>query len=412
MELILLTNLSHKRIVSCLGFQLLREKGLCIFLEYIAGGTLRQLIENFRYFDENIIRVYAVQILEGLEYLHSHRVIHGDMKCANVLVSESNSVRITDFGTSRVFFHRPRADRAEEENRKAKNRPLCGTPVYMSPEMVRSGEASFASDIWALGVIVYEMCTGGLLPYESFNGRDPSLLLYHIGCIREEEQRPSLEPVVAARALRDNDGEEGHRSNSSSPRHGGRHHHHPHSKNNNSNTAPEEKSDSSPYTPLSTTEEDPRPAYNTSNGKYTPSIALLDFLGAMFTVKEAQRPTATDLLAHPFIINEDSEDSLQEWRRYMEKHYQRSVPPTPRNIMDTPQLIARLQLQPRGDRTHSPPDASCVFPATPPLRANNNNNLNNNNNNNNSNSALEALTIPPPLLLSPAQLQQPAEPSK
>jgi len=70
-------------------------------LEYISGGSLRQLLNRIGKLDENVVRVYTRQILEGLDYLHENGIIHRDIKCANLLLDPSGIIKLTDFGTSK-----------------------------------------------------------------------------------------------------------------------------------------------------------------------------------------------------------------------------------------------------------------------------------------------------------------------
>ena len=86
-EMRLLRSLRHRRIVHYLGFAR-QNDSLCILLEYVAGGSLHSLISNFGSFLEPVVRIYSLQILQGLEFLHNMNVVHGDIKPKNILVSD------------------------------------------------------------------------------------------------------------------------------------------------------------------------------------------------------------------------------------------------------------------------------------------------------------------------------------
>jgi eukaryotic-like serine/threonine-protein kinase len=97
---------------------------------------------------------YAVQILKGVEHAHEAQILHRDLRPANVLISESGIVKVADFGTSRFL-------------EKSHATTVIGSPPYMAPEQF-AGRAVLASDIYSVGVILYQMLTG-TLPYFSPN---------------------------------------------------------------------------------------------------------------------------------------------------------------------------------------------------------------------------------------------------
>ena len=87
------------------------------------------------------------QIAKAVDYIHSKRIIHRDLKPPNVLLTAQGVVKIADFGLSRLF----KATEVGEAN------SVCGTPYYMSPERIAEQPHTFASDIWSLGCILYEV---------------------------------------------------------------------------------------------------------------------------------------------------------------------------------------------------------------------------------------------------------------
>ena len=163
----LLRTLEHPCIVQYLGFEETHENYL-MFLEFVSGGNVQQLLEQFGSFDETVVRLYALQMLQGLEYLHSRGVVHGDIKPANLLVSEKGQVKVSDFGASHIL--------GVEHDMAS----LTGTPRWMSPDMIQNGRASTASDVWALGCVVMEMATGQP-PWCDVPVDNPFALVYHIG---------------------------------------------------------------------------------------------------------------------------------------------------------------------------------------------------------------------------------------
>lgn len=119
-------------------------------MEYAVGGSIANLLKKYGQFNEILIRVYTKQILEGLEYLHYHKIIHRDIKGANVLVGNDGVCKLADFGAAKRII-------GEDQGQY---KSLRGTVNYMAPEVMRQdGHGRFA-DIWSLGCLVVEMATG------------------------------------------------------------------------------------------------------------------------------------------------------------------------------------------------------------------------------------------------------------
>lgn len=130
------------------------EGGLYIAMEFIRGVSLRQFIEQQSLSMKRCIDI-ILQVAYALAHLHSHGVIHGDLKPENILITEDGMVKVIDFGIARLH----------EEIKKEKGKALriVGTPTYMSPEQKEDpSKISFASDIYALGIIAYELLSGKL----------------------------------------------------------------------------------------------------------------------------------------------------------------------------------------------------------------------------------------------------------
>ncbi|CAD5125750.1 DgyrCDS13966 [Dimorphilus gyrociliatus] len=100
MEIKLLKGIEHQRIVQYFGC-MATEDSLCIFMEYMAGGSVRKEIIKYKGLSENVTKRYTKQILEGLAYLHSFVIVHRDIKGANILKDPSGNVKIADFGASK-----------------------------------------------------------------------------------------------------------------------------------------------------------------------------------------------------------------------------------------------------------------------------------------------------------------------
>jgi tRNA A-37 threonylcarbamoyl transferase component Bud32 len=165
-EVRIMEKLHHTCIVAYISFQETADR-LRIVMEYVGGGNLLQFVQQQQQQlgedctasdggGEGVVgrppmEVLLRSVLEGLDFLHRHRIIHGDIKPQNVLVPDTGPCKLADFGISRRVSH-------------AATHPIEGTPFYMAPEATR-GAASTASDIWSFGIMLAEMLTGRL-PYD------------------------------------------------------------------------------------------------------------------------------------------------------------------------------------------------------------------------------------------------------
>jgi hypothetical protein len=103
-EIKLMSNLNHENIVRYYSADQ-QENYLYIFMEFVPGGSIARLLKHFKRLHESVIRQYTKKILAGLEYLHHNNIVHGDIKAANILVSNDGVVKLSDFGHSRVVQH-------------------------------------------------------------------------------------------------------------------------------------------------------------------------------------------------------------------------------------------------------------------------------------------------------------------
>jgi len=135
-------------------------------MEYIQGVELRTLFVEGQPMGVPQALSIAAQVAEGLGYAHQQGVVHRDVKPANIMVVAEGPVKITDFGIARM---RASADLTQTG-------VMLGSPKYMSPEQVIGKRADHRSDIFSLGVILYEMLTGAA----PFSGENVTALMYQI----------------------------------------------------------------------------------------------------------------------------------------------------------------------------------------------------------------------------------------
>jgi len=122
-----------------------------IAMEYIEGESLKEKIEKGPLKIEEAIGI-AIQISQGLNKAHEQGIIHRDIKSANILISKDNVVKITDFGLAKL----------SGRTQLTKSGSTLGTASYMSPEQTKGEEVDHRTDMWSVGVVLYEMITGQL----------------------------------------------------------------------------------------------------------------------------------------------------------------------------------------------------------------------------------------------------------
>lgn len=165
-ELNFLSSVNHPNIVRLLDvFQ--TEDCIFLVLEFCAGGNLSSYIQLHGRVQEQIAREFMLQLGAGMKVLNSHHVVHRDLKPENVLLSspESDAVlKIADFGLSRMMHPNDHVE------------TVCGSPLYMAPEVLQFQEYDDKVDMWSIGVILFELLHG----YPPFCGRTNVQLLRNI----------------------------------------------------------------------------------------------------------------------------------------------------------------------------------------------------------------------------------------
>ena len=148
----LLASLNHPNIVTVITAEK-QDNVFFIVMEYVPGETLETTIATRGALDLPLALDYTCQIANAVEHAHKQGVIHRDLRPANVFVTEKGLLKVGDFGTSRFL------------EIAAHGTTVIGSPPYMAPEQFE-GRAVFASDIYSLGVTIYQMLTG-VLPYDT-----------------------------------------------------------------------------------------------------------------------------------------------------------------------------------------------------------------------------------------------------
>ncbi len=124
-----------------------------IVMEFVEGSTLRNIINQATLSEEEALRIFN-QLVDALAFSHERGIIHRDIKPDNILVTSQGQVKLTDFGLAKFF---------DEREALTQTGQVLGTPGYMAPELYRGEEGSPASDVYSLGLILYEMLFGAQL---------------------------------------------------------------------------------------------------------------------------------------------------------------------------------------------------------------------------------------------------------
>lgn len=151
-------------------------RNLYFVMTYAKNGDMLPYIRKVGSFDLDCTRFYAAELVLALEQMHRKGVIHRDLKPENILLDENMHTLIADFGSAKVVAHgevglcnadvrpcdRPAVVPQEEENNMARRRrnSFVGTAQYVSPEILNGKPTSRATDLWALGCIMYQMISG------------------------------------------------------------------------------------------------------------------------------------------------------------------------------------------------------------------------------------------------------------
>jgi serine/threonine protein kinase len=148
----LLASMSHPNIVTVLTAEK-QEDVFFIVMEYVPGETLEHIIMREGALDLGRALDFTCQMCNAVDHAHRAGILHRDLRPGNMLVSETGMLKVTDFGTSRFL------------EIAAHGTTVIGSPPYMAPEQFY-GKATFASDVYSLGVTMYQMMTGSL-PYDT-----------------------------------------------------------------------------------------------------------------------------------------------------------------------------------------------------------------------------------------------------
>jgi eukaryotic-like serine/threonine-protein kinase len=171
--------LSHPNIVNVYDFGR-EDHSYYIVMELVDGATLGEIMRDERVLPEPVAVDYAIQIASGLAYAHRQGLLHRDVKPANILVTKDDVVKLSDFGIAR----------AVSEHTLGVTQPgmVMGSVAYISPEQAQGHNIDERSDLYSVGVVLYQMLTGAL----PFSGDTPvAVALKHVS-----QQAPAIDPAA------------------------------------------------------------------------------------------------------------------------------------------------------------------------------------------------------------------------
>jgi len=187
-EALAASKVSHHNIVNLLDVGT-EDEYRYIVLEYIEGRTLKEIIEEKGALAPETAVQIAVRILSALQHMHKNGIIHRDIKPQNILIHSEGHVKVSDFGIARMA----------DSGTVGDGDVVMGSVHYFSPEQAQGLEVSAASDIYSVGVVLYEMLTGAV----PFNGDSPvAIAMQHVNIpprplhILNPDVSPELERVV------------------------------------------------------------------------------------------------------------------------------------------------------------------------------------------------------------------------
>jgi len=169
-----------------------------VSMEHVEGTPLSQMLGEYGLPVVDVIR-YGIQIADALAHAHEHGVAHRDLKSQNVMITPDANVKVLDFGLPPTLSGAALPEVIKSRNPLGKG-PIAGTLPYVAPETLRGNPPDSRSDLWALGVLLYEMITGKL-PFTGATAYEMSSSILHETAAPLPEQTPEGLRAVIERSL-------------------------------------------------------------------------------------------------------------------------------------------------------------------------------------------------------------------
>jgi serine/threonine-protein kinase len=167
--------LSHPAL--CAIYEVAQDQGqIYIAMEYVTGQSLKQLLVREGMAKETVL-LYGTQLVAALEHAHERGIIHGDIRSSNVMVKAGGAVKLLEPALTFTMLGQAQTRKHASSEQLRETRRGNGTLSYLAPELLEGGRASVQSDIWALGVLIYEMAAGKL-PFTGRSRMEVSLAIF------------------------------------------------------------------------------------------------------------------------------------------------------------------------------------------------------------------------------------------
>lgn len=184
--------ISHPNIAHIYDFGL-HEGSYFLVMEYVEGKSLREMIKTNKITLQNSVEI-ALQMCRAIHAIHKLGITHRDIKPENVIINDDGLVKVLDFGLAKLTN---RTNSNADASLKTLPGLIIGTPAYMSPEQIRGSEIDARTDLWSLGVIIYELLRGAR-PFQGKTASDiqAAILLENPEPLPLKIELPELENIV------------------------------------------------------------------------------------------------------------------------------------------------------------------------------------------------------------------------
>ena len=179
------SKMTHHNIVNLLDVGMDGDSRYLV-MEYVPGQTLKQVIQDRGRLPAQTAAAVTIRILSALQHAHENRIVHRDIKPQNILVNEEGLIKVADFGIARIA----------DTQTLSQSDTVMGSVHYFSPEQASGGETDVRSDIYSVGVVLYEMLTGRV-PFDADNQVSVAMLQIHGQPEPISTYAPDVPPAVA-----------------------------------------------------------------------------------------------------------------------------------------------------------------------------------------------------------------------